>query len=102
MSLKALDWAIYAVRDDLDLASYRILLIMADNADGDGRGQPIPIWEFAAHLDTRDLDGVRARIDTLLAAGIIEPAAGGTPDRPAYDLVMDDGDTTDTDRKDRS
>ncbi len=71
MSLRALTWAIYEIGSTLkDASAYRVLLILADNANDEGRGA-YPSASTIAEETGMSLRTVRNKLNDLEAAGII-------------------------------
>lgn len=70
MSLRALTWAIYDIAPNLtDASAYRVLLVLADEADNDGRGAGLSAATIASRtgLSKRTVD---AKLKTLEEMGI--------------------------------
>lgn len=71
MSLRALTWAIYEIGSTLkDASAYRVLLILADNANDEGRGA-YPSASTIAEETGMSLRTVRNKLNDLETAGII-------------------------------
>lgn len=71
MSLRALTWAIYEIGSTLkDASAYRVLLILADNANDEGKGA-YPSASTIAEETGMSLRTVRNKLNDLEAAGII-------------------------------
>ena len=71
MSLRALTWAIYEIGSTLkDASAYRVLLILADNANDEGRGA-YPSASTIAEKTGMSLRTVRNKLNDLETAGII-------------------------------
>lgn len=71
MSLRALTWAIYEIGSALkDASAYRVLLILADNANDEGRGA-YPSASTIAEETGMSLRTVRNKLNDLETAGII-------------------------------
>lgn len=71
MSLRALTWAIYEIGSTLkDASAYRVLLILADNANDEGKGT-YPSASTIAEETGMSLRTVRNKLNDLEAAGII-------------------------------
>lgn len=71
MSLRALTWAIYEIGSTLkDASAYRVLLILADNANDEGKGA-YPSASTIAEETGMSLRTVRNKLNDLETAGII-------------------------------
>lgn len=71
MSLRALTWAIYEIGSTLkDASAYRVLLILADNANDEGKGA-YPSASTIAEETGMSLRTVRKKLNDLETAGII-------------------------------
>lgn len=71
MSLRALTWAIYEIGSTLkDANAYRVLLILADNANDEGKGA-YPSASTIAEETGMSLRTVRNKLNDLETAGII-------------------------------
>lgn len=71
MSLRALTWAIYEIGSTLkDASAYRVLLILADNTNDEGKGA-YPSASTIAEETGMSLRTVRNKLNDLETAGII-------------------------------